>query len=315
MLMYVLRKLMGAIPTLIGVALIVFILFNLVGGDPTYQMLGRHASAQQVAELRHELGLDQPKIIQFLQFLKQVATFDFGRSYATKQQISQMILSGIGPSLTLMIPAFLFTTFFAVSMGLLVAYFRGRWVDRLVVVACVFGMSIPMLAYILFGQYFLAFRFGWFPISGYESAWPDALTYISLPMSIFIVVSLGYDVRFYRTAILEEVSQDYVRTARAKGLSEPLVFFKHVLKNSMVPILTNVVIEIPLLILGAFLLESFFGIPGLGSITIDAVHNSDFPVIKAMTILVAGLYILGNLATDILYTWVDPRVSFEGDSK
>jgi peptide/nickel transport system permease protein len=127
-------------------------------------------------------------------------------------------------------------------------------------------------------------------------------------MFIFVIVSLGYDVRFYRTAILEETTEDYVRTARAKGLSEPLVFFRHVLRNSMVPILTNIVIEIPLLILGAFLLESFFGIPGLGSITIDAVHNSDFPVIKAMTTLVAFLYILGNLATDILYTVVDPRV-------
>lgn len=311
MLAYILRKILGAVPTLVGVALIVFILFNVVGGDPTYQMLGRHASAKQILELRHELGLDQPKYIQFLEFLKQIVTFDFGRSYATKQQISQMILNGIGPSLSLMIPAFFITTVLSVGIGLLVAYFRGKWIDRLVVVACVFGMSIPMLAYILFGQYFLAFQFGWFPISGYESSWPDALTYISLPMLIFVAVSLGYDVRFYRTAILEEAGQDYVRTARAKGLSEPRVFLKHVLKNSMVPILTNIVIEIPLLILGAFLLESFFGIPGLGSITIDAVHNSDFPVIKAMTILVAALYILGNLATDIMYTWVDPRVSFE----
>ena len=130
-----------------------------------------------------------------------------------------------------------------------------------------------------------------------------------MPMLLYVAVSLGYDVRFYRTAIIEEVTQDYVRTARAKGLSEFKIFFKHVLKNSMVPILTNVVIEIPLLILGAFLLESFFGIPGLGSITIDAVHNSDFPVIKAMTTINAMLFILGNLATDILYTFVDPRVS------
>jgi peptide/nickel transport system permease protein len=210
-----------------------------------------------------------------------------------------------------MVPAFLLTTILAVAIGLLVAYFRGKWIDKIVVIVCVFGMSLPMLAYILFGQYFLAYKWGWFPISGYESDWSERFQYLLMPMLIFVAVSLGYDVRFYRTAILEETNQDYVRTARAKGLSEPRIFFKHVLKNSMVPILTNIVIEIPLLILGAFLLESFFGIPGLGSITIDAVHNSDFPVIKAMTTLVAILYILGNLATDIMYTLVDPRVSLK----
>lgn len=310
MFAYLVRKVLATIPTLFGVALIVFVLFNMIGGDPTYQMLGRHANAQQIAELRHEYGFDQPLYIQFVDYLKQIVTFDYGRSYATKQKISQMIWEGVGPSLSLMVPAFFLTTVLAVSIGLLVAYFRGRWIDRLTVVICVFGMSISILAYILFGQYFLAYKWGFFPISGYETALPDRLMYLGLPMLIFVAVSLGYDVRFYRTAVLEETNQDYVRTARAKGLSEPRVFFKHVLKNSMIPILTNIVIEIPSLILGAFLLESFFGIPGLGSITIDAVHNSDLPVIKAMTILDAMLFILGNLATDVLYTVVDPRVSF-----
>ncbi len=311
MLIYIIRKLLSTIPTLFGVALIVFVLFNMVGGDPTYQMLGRHANAQQIAEVRHEYGFDQPQYVQFAHYLKQIVTFDYGRSYATRQSISGMILDGMGPSLTLMVPSFFLTTVFAILIGLVVAYFRGRWIDRVAVILCVFGMSLPMLAYILFGQYFLAYKWGWFPISGYDSDWSDRFQYILMPMIIFVAVSLGYEVRFYRTAILEETGQDYVRTARAKGLSEPAVFFKHVLKNSMVPILTNIVLEIPLLILGAFLLESFFGIPGLGSITIDAVHNSDFPVIKAMTTLVAFLYVFGNLATDILYTLVDPRVSLK----
>ena len=311
MFVYIIRKLINTVPTIFGVALIVFVLFNLVGGDPTYQMLGRHANAQQIQELRHEYGFDQPQYIQFAQYLKQIVTFDYGRSYATKQPIKQMILEGIGPSLSLMFPSFLATTLLAIGIGLLVAYFRGRMIDKVGVVICVFGMSVSMLAYILFGQYFFAYKMGWFPISGYETSWPDRFQYIAMPMIIFILVSLGHDVRFYRTAILEETNQDYVRTARAKGLSEQKVFFKHVLKNSMIPIITNVIIEIPLLILGAFLLESFFGIPGLGSITIDAVHNSDFPVIKAMTTLVAILYIIGNLATDIMYTLVDPRVSLK----
>jgi peptide/nickel transport system permease protein len=311
MFVYIVRKILNTIPTIFGVALIIFVLFNLVGGDPTYQMLGKHATQHQIEELRHEYGFDKPKIEQFGDYLKQIVTFDYGRSYATKQPISRMIQDGIGPSLTLTVPAFFLTTILAVSIGLLVAYFRGKAIDKLAVVFCVFGMSLPMLAYILFGQYFLAYKMGWFPISGFETAWPDRFEYVLLPVIIFVAVSLGYDVRFYRTAVLEEVNQDYVRTARAKGLTEPRIFFKHVLKNSMVPILTNVVIEIPLLILGAFLLESFFGIPGLGSITIDALHNSDFPVIKAMTTLQALLFIGGNLATDVLYTLVDPRVSLK----
>lgn len=308
MFIYIARRLLNTIPTLFGVALIVFVLFNMVGGDPTYQMLGKHAGAQQIAELRHEYGFDQPLYMQFVRYLGEIVTFDYGRSYATKQQIGKLILDGIGPSLTLAVPAFFLTTVFSLLIGLVVAYFRGKWIDKAMVIACVFGMSVPMLAYILFGQYFLAYKLGWFPISGFEVGWPDRFEYVMLPMILWIVVSLGYDVRFYRTAILEEVGQDYVRTARSKGLNEPKIFLKHVLKNSMVPILTNVVIEIPLLILGSLLLENFFGIPGLGSILVNAIHSSDFPVIKAMTTLETMLFILGNLATDIMYTLVDPRV-------
>ena len=311
MTVYLIRKILNTIPTIFGVALIIFVLFNMVGGDPTYQMLGRHANQQQIDEVRHEYGFDLPKPQQFLQYLGQVATFDYGRSYTTKQPINKMILNGIGPSLCLAIPAFFLTTILSIGIALVVAYFRGKWIDKLAVILCVFGMSLPMLAYILFGQYFLAYKLSWFPISGFDSAFPDWLMYVSLPALIWVVVSLGYEVRFYRTAILEETTQDYIRTARAKGLSEQKIYLKHVLKNSMVPILTNIVVEIPLLILGAFLLESFFGIPGLGSITIDAIHNSDFPVIKAMTTLQALLFIFGNLLTDVLYTVVDPRVSLK----
>ena len=311
MFAYIVRKLLNTIPTIFGVALIIFFLFNMVGGDPTYQMLGRHANPKQIAEVRHEYGFDQPQYVQFGNYLKQIITSDYGRSYATKQRISDMIAAGIGPSLTLAIPAFTITTILALLIGLLVAFYRGTWIDKLVVVACVFGMSVPMLAYILFGQYFFAYKWSMFPISGFENGWPERFEYVGLPLILWVLVSLGYDVRFYRTAVLEEAGQDYVRTARAKGLTESRIFLKHVLKNSMVPVLTNVVIEIPLLILGSFLLESFFGIPGLGSITIEAIHNSDFPVIKAMTTLGAILFILGNLATDVMYTLVDPRVSLK----
>lgn len=306
---YIVRRIFYTIPVIFGVAVIVFFLFHMVGGDPTYQMLGQNASAEQLHELRVELGLDQPYWTQFIQFLKQIITFDFGRSYATRQQISDMILEGMIPSLSLALPAFFITLVIAVLIALFVAYFRGRFFDRAVVVACVMGMSISSLAYILFFQKWFAYELGWFPVSGYGEGLFERVQYVALPALIWMTVSLGVDVRFFRTAVLDETYQDYVRTARAKGLSERQIFLKHVLKNSMVPIVTYVVIQIPFLILGSFLLEKFFGIPGLGSITIDAVSNSDFPVLKAMSILFSVLFIFGQLFTDILYQWVDPRVS------
>lgn len=308
MVVYIIRRFLSTIPTIFGVALILFLLLNVVGGDPSYQMVGRHATARQLEEVRHEYYFDQPLPIQFGMFLKQIVTFDYGRSYATKRRISEILQEGVEPSLSLAIPAFFTTTVLAILTGLFVAYFRGTWWDKGIVILCVFGMSVSMLAYILFGQYVFAYKLGWFPISGYESDIAQRASFIALPALIWIVVGLGYDVRFYRTAILEEVNQDYVRTARAKGLPELRVFLKHVLKNSMVPILTFVIIEIPLLILGSFLLESFFGIPGLGNTMIDAIHNSDFPVIRALTMLGSLLFIFGSLLTDFLYTLVDPRV-------
>lgn len=308
MISYLLRRLVYTVPIVLGVCFIIFTLFNLVGGDPTYQMLGKHASAEQIEELRHELGMDKSKPAQFLDYLGQVATFDFGRSYVTKQRISEMILHGMPASLSLAIPAFVIETLMAITIALLVSFFRGSVFDRVVVVACVMGMSISSLAYILFGQYVFAYWLGLFPISGYDSDLIGRIRHVALPVLIWVAVGLGINVRVFRTFVLDEVNQDYVRTARAKGLGETKVLFKHVLKNAMIPILTYVVIQIPFLITGSFLLESFFGIPGLGSITIDAIHNSDFPVIKAMTTIETLLFIGGNLATDLLYSAVDPRV-------
>ena len=171
-------------------------------------------------------------------------------------------------------------------------------------------MSLPALAYILFGQYILASKLGWFPISGYGSSWSDRIYYLSLPVLISIFLNLGSDIRFFRNAVIEEVTQDYVRTARAKGLGESMVYLKHVLKNSMIPVITYVVIQIPYLVLGSLLLESFFSIPGLGGMTIAAVNNSDFPMLKAMTTVISLIYIFTTILTDILYRLVDPRMSF-----
>ncbi|HRK01655.1 MAG TPA: ABC transporter permease, partial [Oligoflexia bacterium] len=229
-------------------------------------------------------------------------------SYTTKQQITDMIWRGMPASLSLAIPAFIVEILLGLAIALLVSFYRGTFFDRAVVVLCVMGMSVSALAYILFGQYVFAYWLGLFPISGYDTDILYRFKYIALPAIIWVVVSLGINVRVFRTFVLDEVNQDYVRTARAKGQSEKKILFHHVLKNALIPVLTYVVIQIPVLITGSFLLENFFGIPGLGSITIDAIHNSDFPVIKAMTTIETLLFMVFALATDLLYSVVDPRV-------
>lgn len=311
MYQYIIRRVLYAIPILIGVTLAIFLLFNVVAGDPTVVLLGKYATAQQMAELRHELGLDRTLLVQYLDTLKSAFTLDFGRSWASKQHIAQMIKTGGGVSLTLSIPSFVIASLIAISIALLAAFFRGTLLDRSLVVLSVIMMSISVLAYILFGQWFFAYKLGWFEIAGYDYGFPDFIPYVILPGMIWIVLSIGPDMRFYRTVMLDEVHQDYVRTARAKGLSYRVILFKHVLKNAMIPIITNLVIQLPTLLLGTLLIENFFGIPGLGSITLQAINNADFPVIKAMTILSSVMYIIFNIIVDVLYTWVDPRVKLQ----
>lgn len=308
---YIIRRILYLIPVILGVCLIIFVLFNVVAGDPTIILLGKHATVQQMADLREQLGLNKPMIEQYFDVVRSAFTFDFGRSWASKQQISEMIMNGAIPSLTLSIPAFFFSTIFAILVALVVSYYRGKGIDLFVRVTCIAGMSISALAYILFFQWLFAFKLGWFEISGYAYGFPDFVPYILLPMIIWIVLSMGPDVRFFRTIILDEIYQDYVRTARAKGLSERKILLKHVLRNAMIPILTYTVVQLPFLILGALLFESFFSIPGLGGMTLEALNASDFPVLKAMAVLSAIAYIVFTLIQDVLYTVVDPRVKLQ----
>ncbi len=308
---YIIRRLLYMIPVLMGVSLIIFILFNLVAGDPSAVLLGKNATARQMLEMKEQLGLNKSHFAQYVDILKSAFTFDFGRSWATKQQITYMIKQGAYPSLCLTIPAFIISTILSLIIALVVAFYRGKGIDLFIRFVCIAGMSISALAYILGFQYFFAFKLGWFEISGFEYGFPNFVPYVALPGIIWILLSLGPDVRFFRTIILDEVYQDYVRTARAKGLSEMTILLKHVLRNAMIPIITYVVIQIPYLILGALLLESFFGIPGLGGITLNALNSSDFPVIKAMAILSSVIYIIFSLISDILYTVADPRVKLK----
>lgn len=305
---YIIRRMAYMIPILLGVCLVIFFLFNVVAPDPAMIMLGKHATAKQILEVRKELGLDRPWFSQYLDIVKSSFTFDFGRSWSTKQEIVDMIKNGAIPSLTVAIPAFIIATILSIVISMFVAFYRGSLLDKMTVFVCVALMSLSSLAYILFGQWFFAFKLGWFEISGYEPVFPQIISYVALPVIIWVILEVGPDVRFYRTVVLDEVYQDYVRTARSKGLSEKVILFKHILKNAMIPIITSIIIQIPFLILGALLLESFFGIPGLGGITLNAINSSDFPVIKAMTVLSAVAFIIFSVITDVMYTLVDPRI-------
>jgi peptide/nickel transport system permease protein len=302
---------MYLVPVLLGVCFVIFVLFNLTGGDPAVLLLGKHATAKQIEEINSQLGLDRPLFYQYLDVVKSAFTFDFGRSWSSKQQISEIILQGAYPSLTLTIPGFVISTILSIFISLVVAYYRGNKIDIVVRFVCIGMMSISSLAYILFFQWFFAFKLGLFEISGYEYGFPYYIPYVALPAIIWIVLSIGPDVRFFRTVMLDEIYQDYVRTARAKGLTELTILLKHVLRNAMIPIITYVIIQLPFLILGALLLESFFSIPGLGGTVLNAINSGDFPVLKAFTILTSIAYIIFNLLTDILYSVVDPRVKIK----
>jgi len=310
---YIIRRLFYTIPIVFGVLLVTFTLFNVVGGDVTDQIAGKAASRENREEIRAEYGWDKPLFLawdsQFHNHLKNAITFDFGRSWNDRELIIDKIKRGAGPSLSLTIPMFFGTVVISVSLALIVAFLRGTIIDVLAVFLCVAGMSIPFLSFILFGQYFLAFKWGLFPVF----FWPDLspLQYVALPVLIGIVAGLGGNLRFYRTVMLDEMGSDYVRTAFAKGLSRRRVLFKHVLKNAMIPIITQVVLAIPFLFLGSLLLERFFGIPGLGYLMIEAIAARDFQVINTMTYIGAILFVVFNLITDICYSLVDPRITLE----
>ena len=312
MLAFLIRRLLTMVPTLAGVAILIFILFNMVGGDPAQVLAGKISNPEQIANIRKQLGVDLPYWQQLLIFAKQIVTFDFGRSWSTNEVVGHIIATRLGPTLTLMIPLLLLETGLGIVFALGVAYVRGSLTDRAIMMTCTVAMSISFLVYIIAGQYFFGFVLGWFPVQGWsDSFWKNLVTYAPLPVFLALLVSLAPTLRLYRSFFLEEINQDYVRTARAKGLTEKTVMLKHVLRNAMIPILTNVAIALPGLLVGLFLLEKFFSIPGLGREVIVAVERSDFPVIKAIVIYLSIFTMFLNLAVDLLYKWVDPRVELK----
>jgi peptide/nickel transport system permease protein len=297
------------LPTMLGVVLLVFLLFNWVGGDPAYILAGKMADAGSIANIRRQLGVDQPYTVQLWIFIKQIASFDFGLSWTTGEPVSRILATRLGPSLTVLVPLTVLETLIGIALALGVAFVRGSLTDRVVMIACTVGMSISILVYIIVFQYGLAYRLGLFPVQGWgQGFWENLLRYSALPILIGLAVSIAPTLRLYRSFVLDEAAQDYVRTARAKGLSERRVMWVHVLRNAAIPIITHVMSNLPALLIGAFLLERFFGIPGIGREVILAVERSDFPVIKAITVYVAAATMVFNLLTDLMYQAVDPRV-------
>jgi len=309
---YIIRRLLYTIPIVFGVLLLTFVLFTLVGGDISIEIAGKNATQETIDEIREEYGLNKPLFLswdsQFINHFKNALTFDFGRA-RDREPVVDKIKRGVVPSLTLTVPMFFGVVIISVSLALIIAFVRGSVWDTFAVIICVAGMSIPYLSFILFGQYFLAYKYGFFPVFFSPDLSPPQ--YVALPVLIGIVAGLGGNLRFYRTVMLDEMRSDYVRTAFAKGLGTRRVLFKHVLKNAMIPIITRVVLAIPFLFLGSLLLERFFGIPGLGYLMVEAIGSRDYFVINAMTYISAILFVLFNLITDICYALVDPRVSFE----
>jgi len=309
---YVIRRLWQMIPTIFGVILLIFFLFNWVGGDPAQVLAGKISNKEQIENIRHQLGVDQSYWVQLWVFVKQVFTFDFGRSWSTNEEVSHILLTRVGPTLTIMIPVVIIETSLAVLFAIMVAYVRGTVTDRSIMIVCTVAMSVSFLVYIIVFQWLFGFILGWFPVQGWsESFWKNLFTYAPLPIMLAVFVGLAPQLRLYRSFFLDEINQDYVRTARAKGVPEKKVMLKHVLRNAMIPILTNVGISLPGVFVGSFLLEVFFSIPGLGREIITAVNRSDFPVIKAVTVYLAVITMVVNLVVDVMYKFVDPRVSFK----
>ena len=306
---YLIRRLWQMVPTLFGVVLLVFFLFKYFGGDPAEILGGLNATPEQIDAIRQTLGLNESVWTQLGIYLKSIVTFDWGKSWATNEAVSNLFATRLPATLQVMIPILILDVLLALPIAMWVAYRRGSLTDRTIMVVTTVALSISFLVYIIVGQYVFGFQLGWFPVQGWsDSVWTNLVTYTPLPVLLAVMVGLAPQTRLYRSFFLDELGHDYVRTARAKGLDERVVMFKHVLRNAMIPVLTNLALQLPGVFLGSFLIETFFSIPGLGREVLLAVNRSDYPVIQAVTVYLAVLTMLINLSADVMYRAVDPRV-------
>jgi len=314
-LQYAVRKLLGGIPLILGVSFISFLLMVYYGPDQTFELLGKNPTAEQIAEVRHELGYDRSFAVRYAEYLQQIATLDFGLSDSSGEPVSSMLGRSIPISLALVTPGFILGNLLGILLALVAAYHRSGLVDKVIMGFAVVGMSISFLIVIIAFQILLSSSYGLnlFPVRGWNvHSVQDYIMYVTVPTLASVFVTLGYNTRFYRAVIVEEMTRDHVRTARAFGVPPIKLLYKHILKNAAIPIITRIMFSIPLVVVsGSLLIESYFGIPGVGKVTFDAITTGDQPVLKAVVGLTAVLFVLTLLITDILYRAVDPRVSLK----
>ncbi len=312
MLRYVIRRILYAVPILIGVLLLTFFLFFGTQSPETIarrNLSSRNPKPEQIKQWLDDHGYNKPIGEQLKRSTVDMLAFNFGKSDASQEDIWSRVKQGAGPSGIIGALIFISSVSTALFFAISVAYFRGTYIDSYATAICVLLMSINAVVYVIALQFFMAKLLRYGPVWGYD---PDSLgRFVLIPVVVGVMQGLGSEVRLYRTFLLDEINQDYVRTARAKGVPEAMVLLKHVLKNSMIPLITSNVSAIPRLILGGILIESFFGIPGLGTYLVDAITSQDFAIIRAMVFLGTLLYIVGNIMTDVCYALVDPRIRLE----
>jgi len=309
MFTYLIRRLLYAIPILLGVILLTFLLFRVVNtpAQQAINALGQKSSMAARDEWIKTRGLDQPLTAQFRVHVWRMATFNFEPSETSKRPMGEVFRQGVVPSLCVTFPGFVLGFIISLTLSLYQVFARHSAADRGITVLCIMMMSVPTVVYIIFGQAVLALGSNWFPVSGFQPGL-GAIRFLLLPVAIMAIINLGYDARMFRAIFLEEIAQDYVRTAYAKGLPATKVLSRHVLKNGMIALITLVVGQLPKLIMGTLLIESFFGIPGIGNVLVQAIQTGDQPAVMACAYLGALLYILALTLTDILYAVADPRI-------
>jgi peptide/nickel transport system permease protein len=310
---YFFRRLLGTVPVMLVVAVFIFLMLRLTPSDPAAVIAGDNATTEQVAQIRSQLGLDRPMIEQFVIWSGKVLRGDLGESFFFKKTVASLIGERIEPTLSLALFTMVLAVLIAVPLGVLAAHRQGSWIDRIVMGFSVLGFSMPsfVVAYLLI--YLFAVWLNWLPVQGYQriaeglGGWVRGLVLPSLTLSVIFVALIA---RMTRTSMLEVLSEDYIRTARAKGQSERKVLFRHALRNAAVPIVTVIGLSVALLIGGVIVTESVFTIPGLGRLTVDAVLARDYPTIQAVILLFSFVYVMINLTVDMMYSLLDPRIRY-----
>ena len=309
----ILHKIIHGLLLILGVTFISFLLMVWFGPDQTYTLIGKNATASQIAEVRHQLGYDQPFTQRYLDYLAELFTLELGASNSSGEQVSSILRRTLPVSLALMLPGFIIGNLLGITLGLSAAFRRDTWSDRLITGLSVTGMSISFLIIIIALQVLLSTPYGLnlFPVRGWQvEDLSSYLAYVTVPTLSLIMVTLGYNTRFYRAVFIEESSREHIRTARAFGASPATLMWRHVLKNSLVPVTTRFLFSIPLVVIsGSLLIETYFGIPGIGKVSFDAITSGDQPVLKAVVGLTAVAFVLIQIVADFIYRLVDPRIA------